>query len=180
MRIAISSKSGCGNTTVTKLLSERLGYKMINFTFRQMAEEKGIDFWDFCRMAESDYEIDKELDRRQVEMAMAEKDCVLGSRLAIWMLEKADFKVYLRASAETRAKRIWTREGGSFEERYSQTVNRDSKDSGRYMRIYGIDNNDAESVADLIIDTDDKDPGMIVGIIIDAINERFPATSQRC
>ena len=122
MRIAISSRSGCGNTTVTKLVSERLGYPMINFTFRQMAKERGVDFWEFCRLAEKDYEIDKELDRRQVEMAMAVPDCVLGSRLAIWMLEKADLKVYLTASAETRARRIQKREGGSYDERYSETM----------------------------------------------------------
>ena len=90
MRIAISSKSGCGNTTVTTLLAEKLGYKMVNFTFRQLAAERGVDFWTFCRMAEADDDIDRELDRRQVEMAMAEENCVLGSRLAIWMLEKAD------------------------------------------------------------------------------------------
>ena len=105
MRIAISSKSGCGNTTVSTLLSEKLGYPMVNFTFRQMAQERGVDFWTFCKMAEDDYEIDKELDRRQVEMAMEKKDCILASRLAIWMLEKADLKVYLTATAETRAQR---------------------------------------------------------------------------
>ena len=38
MRIAISSKSGCGNTTVTTLVSEKLNYQMINFTFRHLAE----------------------------------------------------------------------------------------------------------------------------------------------
>ena len=172
MRIAISSKSGCGNTTVTRLLSQRLGYKMINFTFRQMAEERGMEFWDFCRLAESDDEIDKELDRRQVEMAMALPDCVLGSRLAIWMLRDADLKVYLTASAETRANRILKREGGTFEERYNQTVNRDNHDSARYMKIYGIDNTKAEEVADIVIATDDKSPEEIVDIIIKAVKER--------
>ena len=54
MRIAISSKSGCGNTTVSTLLSEKLGYPMVNFTFRQMAQERGVDFWTFCKMAEDD------------------------------------------------------------------------------------------------------------------------------
>ena len=117
MRIAISSKSGCGNTTVSTLLSEKLGYPMVNFTFRQMAQERGVDFWTFCRMAEDDYDIDRELDRRQVEMAMEQKDCILASRLAIWMLKEADLKVYLTATAETRAKRVYTREGGSLEER---------------------------------------------------------------
>ena len=90
MRIAISSKSGCGNTTVTTMLSKRLGYPMVNFTFRQMAEERGVDFWTFCRMAENDYDIDRELDRRQVEMAMKEENCILASRLAVWMLKEAD------------------------------------------------------------------------------------------
>ncbi len=172
MRIAISSRSGCGNTTVTRLLAEKLGYTMINFTFRQMAEERGVDFWEFCRMAEEDYSIDRELDRRQVEMAMAEKDCVLGSRLAIWMLRDADLKVYLTASAETRARRILRREGGTFEERYRQTVARDSNDSARYMKIYGIDNTTAEEVADIVIATDERTPEEIVEIIAGEVRKR--------
>ena len=171
MRIAISSKSGCGNTTITKMVSEKLGYPMINFTFRQMAEERGVDFWSFCEMAQNDYNIDRELDRRQVEMAMQEEKCVLGSRLAIWMLEEADLKIYLTASAETRANRILKREGGSFEERYNQTVRRDANDSGRYMEVYGIDNSKAESVADLIISTDDKSPDEIVDIIMAEVSK---------
>lgn len=172
MRIAISSRSGCGNTTVTRLLAEKLGYKMINFTFRQMAEERGVDFWTFCRMAEDDYSIDRELDRRQVEMAMQEENCVLGSRLAIWMLDKADLKVYLTATAETRANRILRREGGTFEERYNQTVQRDSNDTARYMKIYGIDNTKAEETADIVISTDDKTPEEIVDIIIEEVRKR--------
>ncbi len=167
MRIAISSRSGCGNTTVTKLVSERLGFPMINFTFRQMAKERGVDFWEFCRMAEKDFEIDKELDRRQVEMAMAVPDCVLGSRLAIWMLEKADLKVYLTASPETRARRIQKREGGTFDERYSETIRRDMNDSARYQKIYGIDNTTPETVADLVIETDSRSPEEIVSMIVD-------------
>lgn len=166
MRIAISSKSGCGNTTVTTLVSKKLGYAMINFTFRQMAAERGVDFWDFCAMAEKDDNIDIELDRRQVEMAMAETDCVLGSRLAIWMLEKADLKVYLRASDKTRAERIMKREGGTFAERFRQTKERDEHDSARYERIYGIDNNSPEKVADLIIDTDYRSAEEIAEIIV--------------
>ena len=168
MRIAISSKSGCGNTTVSTLLAQRLGFPLINFTFRQMAQERGVDFWTFCSMAEGDDDIDRELDRRQVEMAMAEKDCVLGSRLAIWMLKEADLKVYLTASAETRAKRIQKREGGSLEERMRQTEERDRADSGRYMRIYGIDNSDT-SVADLVIATDERSVDEIVDIIVEHI-----------
>ena len=172
MRIAISSKSGCGNTTVSTLLSKKLGYPIINFTFRQMAEERGVDFWTFCRMAEDDYDIDRELDRRQVEMAMKEKNCILASRLAVWMLKDADLKVYLTASAETRAKRVQMREGGTLEERMRETEGRDRKDSNRYKVVYGIDNSHPEDVADLIIDTDERNPEQIVRIILEKIGEK--------
>ena len=40
LRIAISGLSGCGNTTVSKKLSEMLGVRMINYTFRNLAEER--------------------------------------------------------------------------------------------------------------------------------------------
>ena len=166
MRIAISSMSGCGNTTVTTLVSEKLGYPMINFTFRQLGAEKGYDFKTFCQMAEKDDNIDRELDARQVEMAKAVDNCVLGSRLAIWMLKEADFKVYLRASAETRASRIFKREGGSFQQKFQETEARDAHDTARYKRIYGIDNTKPEEVADLIIDTDHRTPEEIVALIL--------------
>lgn len=168
MRIAISGKSGCGNTTVSTMLAQRLGYDLINFTFRQMAQERGMEFWDFCALAEKDDNIDRDLDRRQVEMAMAKENCILGSRLAIWMLKDADFKVYLKASDEERARRITKREGGSYEQRLEQTQGRDGHDSARYKRIYGIDNSDT-SCADLVIDTENRTPESIVDEIVEAV-----------
>jgi len=170
MRIAISGKSGCGNTTVSTLLAKKLGYDLINFTFRQMAQERGMGFWDFCALAEKDDNIDRELDRRQVEMAMSKENCILGSRLAIWMLKDANFKIYLKASDEERARRITKREGGDFKERLAQTQNRDSHDSARYKRIYGIDNSDT-SCANLVIDTENRTPESIVEQIIEAIQK---------
>ena len=42
LRVAISGKSGCGNTTVSTLLAQKLNVKLINFTFRQLAAEKNL------------------------------------------------------------------------------------------------------------------------------------------
>jgi cytidylate kinase len=165
VRIAISGKSGCGNTTVSQLVADELGYPMINFTFRTLSEEKGIEFWTFCKMAEESDEFDLEVDRRQVEMALSQPDCVLGSRLAIWMLKQADLKVYLSASSLERARRIMQREGGTLEERLEQTRRRDANDSARYKRLYNIDNSDT-SVADLVIDTSELGPEDVARIII--------------
>ena len=167
MRIAISGKSGCGNTTVSTLLAKKTGFPMVNFTFRQMAQERGVDFWTFCEMAEKDDNIDRELDKRMVEMAMQTENSILGSRLAIWNMQDADLKVYLTASDEERARRITKREGGTIEEQLEITRRRDTNDTERYKRIYGIDNNDT-SVADLVIDTEGKTPEEIVDIILNA------------
>ncbi len=165
MRIAISGRSGCGNTTVSKLLGTIMGFPVINFTFRQMAEERRIDFWDFCALAERDFNIDRELDRRQVEMAMKEKNAILASRLAIWMLKSADLKVYIDVSANVRAERIQRREGGTLEKRLEETLSRDEKDHNRYLAIYGIDNYEFKNVADLVVNGDNLNPEEIAKLI---------------
>ncbi len=166
LKIAISGKSGCGNSTVSKIVADLLNFKMINFTFRQLAEEKNMDFKELCDLAMSDFSYDRELDRRQVEMA-AKGSCVLGSRLAVWMLKDADLKVFLDASVETRSGRIRQREGGTREEILAETRKRDENDSKRYRDIYRIDNNDFGFV-DLIIRADKFDQYQIADIIVAA------------
>lgn len=172
MRIAISGKSGCGNTTVSSLVAQELGYVMINFTFRTLAEERGIDFWDLAALAEKDDSIDYEIDRRQVEMAMDQEHCVLGSRLAIWMLKEADLKFFLDATIEERARRIHKREGGSLEAKVAETTARDAKDTARYKRLYGIDNSNP-SVADLVIDTTTKSAAEVAQVIVSEVRRRL-------
>ena len=87
------------------------------------------------------------------------------------MLKEADLKVYLYASDETRAQRIFNREGGSLEEIKSFTAMRDREDTGRYKEFYGIDNNDYQ-FADIIIDTAKYLPEQIVEIIINKLVEK--------
>ncbi len=169
-RIAISGKSGCGNTTVSTLLSEKLGITLINYTFRQLAAEKGLTLAQVIENAKTDDSYDKYVDSHQVELALKES-CVLGSRLAIWMLKEADLKVYLYASDETRASRVFNREGGDLEEIKKFTAFRDSQDSGRYMKLYNIDNNKYD-FADLIIDTANYNPEQIVDLILDELAKR--------
>ncbi len=170
VRVAISGKSGCGNTTVSTLLAEKLGVKLINYTFRQLAAEKGLTLAQVIENARTDDSYDIFVDNHQVELARAEP-CVLGSRLAIWMLKEADLKVYLFASDETRAKRILNREGGDLQKIKEFTAMRDSEDTRRYKKIYNIDNNDY-SFSDLIIDTAKFNPGQIVELIIAELKKR--------
>lgn len=170
IRVAISGKSGCGNTTVSGLLSEKLGVKLINYTFRQLAAEKGMTLPQVIEAAKNDDSYDKYVDKHQVELALQES-CVLGSRLAIWMLKEADLKVYLYASDETRAARVFNREGGDLQQIKDFTAMRDREDTGRYKEFYGIDNNDY-SFVDIVIDVNTKTPDEIVQIIIDKLAEK--------
>ena len=171
IKIAVSGKSGCGNTTVSRLLADALGIRFINYTFRSLAKERGLDFNEVLVLAEKDDSWDRDVDSRQVELAREGEGCVLGSRLAIWMLPEADLKVYLTASPKTRAKRINVREGGSLKHIAEFTAKRDERDRERYLRIYKIDNDDY-SFADLVIDTDRINPMQITEQIISELNKR--------
>jgi len=173
LKIAVSGKSGCGNTTVSRIVAEALDLRFINYTFRTLAQERGLSLKKVLELAETDDSWDRQIDTHQVELARKEGGCVLGSRLAIWMLEEADLKVYLAAKSETRSKRIHNREGGSLERITDFTEARDKKDHDRYLRIYNIDNDDF-SFADLIIDTNEIIPSKIAETIIMELQERFP------
>jgi len=169
LRIAISGKSGCGNTTVSNLVKEELqkdwpGIELINYTFHSMADEMEIDFSELCALAEHDDRYDRMVDTRQVEMARG-GSCVLASRLAVWLLEEANLKVFLTAPVEVRARRIANREGKSFDTALRETLERDKRDRKRYMRLYNIDNNDF-SFVDLVIDTENYNQKEVADIIL--------------
>ena len=171
LRIAVSGKSGCGNTTVSSLLARSLGIKLVNYTFRQLAEERGLTREQVIENAKGDDSYDRYIDTHQVELAEKES-CVLGSRLAIWMLEKADIKVYLKAGDRARAERIFKREGGDLQRIADFTAMRDGEDTRRYKKIYGIDNDAYEAVADIVVDTERKTPEEIADDILSELAAR--------
>jgi cytidylate kinase len=170
LTIAISGKSGCGNTTVSRLLAERLGLRLINYTFHDMAREQGLAFEELCRLAESDNQYDLYLDRRQVELAVS-GGCVLGSRLAIWLLPHAHLRVYLTASLGERARRIAGREGLDPTQALAAVERRDTRDRNRYLRLYQIDIDDY-GLADLVVDTEAGEPPSVMGEILAAVQAR--------
>lgn len=170
IKIAVSGKSGCGNSSVSGQLAQRLGVILVNYTFHNMADEEGIPFDELCLMAEKDTKWDYLVDERQIARANAQP-CVLGSRLAIWLWKQAELRVYLDAPLEVRASRILKREGGELSTVLEKTRRRDERDHARYQRLYGIDNN-AFSFADLVIDTSDKGIEQIVALVLAAWNSR--------
>lgn len=166
-RIAVSGKSGCGNTTVSTLLAEKLGIKVVNYTFRNLAKEEGLDFEEVCRQAENDPKWDYLVDERQLALANAQPS-VLASRLAIWLWKEAHLRIYLQAPLEVRSGRIYKREGGDLQAAVDKTERRDERDHRRYLALYGIDNDDLTK-ADLVVDVSYMTPDQIVAQILERL-----------
>ncbi|MBI5635352.1 AAA family ATPase [Candidatus Micrarchaeota archaeon] len=162
MRIAISGPSGCGNSTVTKLVSQKLNLKLVNYTFRNMAAEKGTTLEEIQKKALEDPKIDYLLDFTQVNEAA--DNSVLGSRLAIWLID-ADLSVWLTASPRVRAKRIADRDQKSFSETLAFTRKRDKENFQRYKKYYGISINNIKH-ADLVVNTEKFSAEQVADIII--------------
>lgn len=171
LRIAVSSKSGTGNTTVSTMLAKELSVPIINYTFRQLAEEKNMTLAEVIENAKHDDFYDKEVDSRQVKLAQ-KSSCVLASRLAIWMLKNADCKIYLEASNDVRAKRIFNREGGDFQKIKAFTEMRDAEDERRYKKLYGIDIGAYKAVADFTVNANEMNAEEVVALILSELEKR--------
>ena len=174
MRITISGPPGSGKTTACSKLSERLGLESVVFgkIFRQLAAEKNLSLGELGAIAEKDPSIDSMIDSRILEIARANEDIILESRLSAYMCVRNDipaFKVYLDASPEVRIARIGVREGETLEEVRAKTVDRQRSEAKRYKMYYDIDIEDL-SVYDLVILTDDLEPDQVVERIIAGVS----------
>ncbi|MCD6503500.1 MAG: cytidylate kinase [Thermoplasmata archaeon] len=168
--IAISGPPGAGTTTIARALAERLGLKYANAgtIFRDLAKEYGMSLLEFQDYAMKHPEIDKEIDRRSVELLKIGGYVVegrLAAHMAVIAGLKNVLKVYLKASEDVRAERIAKRENISVEEALRHIKERASKERERYLKIYGIDV-DNLMIYDLVIDTTYLTPDVILDVII--------------
>ncbi len=184
MRIAVSGLSGCGNTTVTKLVAKELKIKRVNYTLRDMAREKRVPFKKFHELAGKTFpKMDFALDRKLSQFVAANKNCVLGSRLAVWLDSpqlkkktgvggfKFDLKVWLEAPLAVRAKRIRNREGGSFRKVLEETRARDANDAARYRKAYGV--SVSKPKVDLVINVGENNARQVARKIAEAAVNRM-------
>lgn len=168
LRIAISSHSGCGNTTATNNVGRTLGLEVVNYTFRDLAHDLGISFEEIQREAAKSRIYDFLTDLRLMRASLRPR-VVVGSRLAGWLID-ADLRVWLHAPLEARAKRIFQREAdkhASYESVLYRTLQRDEQNRKRYLEVYGIDIND-RSDFDIIINTERLTAEQVSSLIVAA------------
>jgi cytidylate kinase len=180
MLVTISGPAGSGKSTAAAALAESLGYDHVSGgdIFRDLAAERGLSPLELNRQAEEDDAIDRDLDRRLRETAATRNDLVLESRLAGWMAgEHADFRIWLDAPLEIRARRIAEREDKSIDLAREETGARARSEARRYAEYYGIDIEDL-SIYDLVLNTARLDPDGVVEAIVTILGAYDPAGDE--
>ncbi|MDP3742174.1 MAG: cytidylate kinase family protein [Candidatus Micrarchaeota archaeon] len=166
MKIAISGLSGCGNTTACNNVGKALGLKTINYTLRNAADESGFTLTEVQKLALSNAEIDYALDAKLARLADSEDKCIVGTRLAGWLID-SDLSVWLHASLATRAGRIASRETRSLQEVMDETARRDQMNIDRFKNFYGVDTLKHDHF-DLVVNTERLTQQQVAALIVAA------------
>ncbi|HUW66839.1 MAG TPA: AAA family ATPase [Candidatus Nanoarchaeia archaeon] len=170
MIITVSGPPGSGKSTLSKTIADHFGLILISSgdVFRAMAEERGVSLEEFGKIAETDPDIDKEIDRRQMELSKQVGDFLFEGRLSGWFIE-ADLKIMLKTDVEVRARRISQREDISLDQAMDETMIRQQSEAKRYKNYYNIDIADLTPY-DLVMESSVWHPEATVKIAITAID----------
>ena len=171
--ITISGTPGSGKSTIGQLLKEKLklDYVYSGKIFRETAKEYKMSLEEFGKYCETNENIDKELDKKQLDI-LKKGNVILEGRLAGWIAKKNKieaFKILINADFDTRINRIINREKGDYKKRKDEILKRERSEETRYKKYYNIDIKDF-SIYDLIIDSTDKNPETILDIILKNFN----------
>lgn len=176
MILTISGLHGTGKSVVGKKIALALGIKYYSTgeAFRDLAKEKNMTLEDFTKYVEKHIEIDKELDKKIIEIAKKD-DIIIDSQLSGYLLKDiADFKILLKCSLEIRVKRMAERDKTTYDEKLKETEFREKSESERFILLYNIKINDlekAKEIFDLILDTEKLSVEEAVNKILEEIKK---------
>lgn len=165
MKITISGPPGSGKSTLSKMLSSKLGLELVSMgdIFRKLASDRCMSLDEFGTLAKCNDEIDRKLDEEQKKVAKEKDNIIIEGRLSGFLVE-ADLKVWLKASLEIRAERIAKRENKSVSSAIKETSEREECERVRYLNYYNIDIREL-SVYDIVIDSTKLSPEEICEIV---------------
>lgn len=172
MLITVSGLPGCGKTTVAKVLSQELNLRYVSAgeLFREMAKKKNMTLLEFGEYSKTHPEVDKEIDKEQVEIAK-NRNAVIEGRLSGWLAKTNNIKalkVWLNVSLKIRAERIANREKIDIESSLNDIKRRENCERERYEKLYNV-NMSNPLIYNMIIDANRKTPEEICKLIMDEV-----------
>lgn len=174
--IAVSGLPGAGNSTVAKVLAQKLGldYFSVGKYFKSFSKEetesdKAISVFKSDEGMSRDFHA--RIDELQIQKAK-KGNIVIDSKLAFYFLKGlADYKVWIDVPLKVRAQRTAKRDDISVEEAERKIVLRHDMENFTFQKAYGIKYEDLKNNANIIIDASKDGIGEIVDKIIKQIKK---------
>jgi cytidylate kinase len=170
-KISLTGDLGSGKSHLSRLLSERLGYKIISTGFiqREIAAKYGMTTLELNEYTRTHPEIDEEIDGRVSELENSSESLIFDSRLA-WHFAPHSFKVYLTVDPDVAAARIFKDQRASekyqtVEEAKKQILARRQSELQRFKEYYNIDYADLNNY-DVVVNTSHRQPDDVCETII--------------
>jgi len=174
MIITISGIAGSGKSTIAKLLAKKLNYRhySIGDFMREIAKERNLTLLEISKQAEKDKAIDKELDKKQIELGKTQDNFVIDSRLGFHFI-KNSIKIFLEVNLNEAAKRIFKEKReheqySDIQESIEKIKTRIKSEDKRYRGYYNVDYQNKNNYG-IIIDTTNIKPEEAVEKILKII-----------
>jgi cytidylate kinase len=180
--ITLSGKPGSGKSSTADKVAELLGYARHSSgdMVRRVLKRNGMTLEDYNNKAESDHDLDDQIDEELRELRDLE-DIVVDSRLGFYWLPES-FKVYLDLDLDVATARIYkdvtsnkSRQGvegadTSLSGVAKEVSNRMQIEQQRFQKLYNVNPYNTNQF-DLIIDTSRHNPNSVAIAVFDAYKE---------
>jgi cytidylate kinase len=172
-----------GKTTVSRMVAKALNIPMVGGgdVLKEMAVEEGYtsggdDWWDrgegmkFLQERKKSSDFDKDVDARLLQKAKR-GNVVITSYPLPWLTGDGT-KVWLSASAKSRARRMSRRDGLPVSDCEEVLSVRDVENYELYRKIYGIEFGKDLEPFDLVVETDEIDEARVAQIVIHYVKNK--------
>jgi len=188
--VIVSGLSGSGKSNLVEFISEKFNLKCVHTSslLKNLMEEKREEFldekgekntgWWESQEAKKAFEkrliedkFDQELDAKL--LSLIEEGNIAMDSWTMGYLSKKGFKIWLKASVETRAKRIAKRNNQSIEEVLKAIKLKEEKTTEIYKKLYGFTLGEELKKFDLVIDTETISELEVRKIVLEKLKEVF-------
>lgn len=170
--IVISGDVGTGTSTLTRNLSEKLGWESISAGkfFRQYAIDHNIDLWDKWQVSE---EFEREVDEKLLDMAINKENIVIEGHYQAWRTRDLNFcfRVKTQCDPGVALNRTVKRIDETHVETTEDVLKRRAALDAAFKKLYGKHTYLDHKLFHLIVDTTTHSPDEVANQVLDAFNE---------